>query len=230
MKKVLLVEDDSSLGLTLSERLTKEGFEVEWAQSGRKARDLISQSRFDLVIFDVGLPDTNGFELANELRHKTETPFIFVTAQSHAEDRLKGYELGAEEFIPKPFHLKELLLRVQHVLEKHSPLFEVQVTDDVRIDFSGRRVIRRQAVEHLNQKEYGVLRLLIENSPNVLSRDEILNRIWGEDEFPTNRTVDNVILRLRQVLSAEADFIMSVRGVGYQWIQKNIEQKKEYRK
>jgi len=137
---------------------------------------------------------------------------------------LAGYEIGAEEYIPKPFHLKELLLRVQHVLEKHSPLFEVQISNTAWIDFSGRRLLKKNKgeadqFEKLNQKEYGILRLLFEASPNVVSRDDILNQVWGEDEFPTNRTVDNIVVRLRQLLGDAGDCIHSVRGIGYQWLK-----------
>jgi two-component system, OmpR family, phosphate regulon response regulator PhoB len=217
MSTMLLVEDDKSLGATLSERLTKEGFGVDWVDSLTLARQKLHSKNYDLLIFDVGLSDGSGFDLAREVRAKKDTPIIFVTAQSSAEHRLLGYELGAEEFIPKPFHLREFMLRVHHVLENHTPL-KAYKFEDVTVDFSAMTMDVSGRRELLNQKEIGVLRLLIGLSPKVVSRDELLNQVWGEDDFPSNRTVDNIIVRLRQILGPKgAALIRSVRGVGYQW-------------
>lgn len=219
MKNLLLIEDDKSLGTTLSERLVKEGLNVKWVRELNQARVQFAQGKFDLVVLDVGLPDGSGFDFAREIRQTSVVPLIFVTAQNSAEDRLHGYEIGAEEYIPKPFHLKELLLRVQHVLENHAKTHELRV-EDVVIDLAAMLIRRDVGQEKLNLKEYQVLKFLIEKSPKVLSRDEILNAAWGEGEFPTNRTVDNVIVRLRQLLGEKAGAcIRSVRGVGYQWIE-----------
>src|ERR1700677_4589876 len=213
---MLLVEDDKSLGATLSERLSKEGFGVDWVESLAQARLKLLDKSYDLLIFDVGLADGSGFTLAREVRARLDTPIIFVTAQSSAEHRLQGYEIGAEEFIPKPFHLREFMLRVRHVLENHTP-YKAYRFGDLEIDFSAMTVVIQGRREALNQKEMGVLRALIELSPKVVSRDDLLNRVWGENEFPSNRTVDNVIVRLRQILGAQGAMIRSVRGVGYQW-------------
>ncbi|HEX4924864.1 MAG TPA: response regulator, partial [Bdellovibrionales bacterium] len=117
MKHLLLVEDDPSLGATLQERLEKEGYSVAWAQSRAEAESAFARKPPDLVILDVGLPDGSGFDLAKLIKKKSVVPFIFVTAMTTAEYRLEGFEIGAEEYIPKPFHLKELLLRVKHVLD-----------------------------------------------------------------------------------------------------------------
>jgi two-component system phosphate regulon response regulator PhoB len=216
MKRILLVEDDRSLGQTLQERLSKAGYAVELAGSSEQALGLVSDQ--DLFILDVGLPDGSGFELATSIRAKSASPFIFVTAQSDAESRLRGYEVGAEEYIPKPFHLKEFLLRVRHVLQTHAN-DERLVVADVTIDFGARRVeFDSGHKEILPQKELELLRLLFVRSPKVVSRDEILNHVWGEDKFPSTRTVDNTVLRLRQILGPKAGAcIRTLRGVGYQW-------------
>lgn len=222
MKSILLVEDDKSLGSALSDRLIKEGLHVEWATELQKSRRLMREKNFDLVVLDIGLPDGNGFDFAKELKATSDTPFIFVTSQAAAEDRLKGYELGADEFVPKPFHLKELLLRVQHVLENHSNRQRLSV-DGLTVDFHAMHIEHKDRIEKLNLRESQVLRLLMKESPRVLSRDQILDQVWGESEFPTNRTVDNVIVRLRQALGELASRrLSSVRGVGYQWV--NYEQ------
>ena len=213
MTRILVVEDDQSLGATLRERLMKEGYEVHWACSKAQAIEACNSSSFALYILDVGLPDGNGFELAKDLPAK---PFVFLTAQGDAESRLKGYDLGAEEFIPKPFHLRELLLRVKHVLDNHMPAKQL-VLGDLTIDFDSYRVVRSGKAETVATKDLQLLRHLIDQSPKVVSRDEALNMLRGEDRFPSNRTVDNAILRLRTLLGAFASRIESVRGIGYRW-------------
>ncbi|MGZ3721779.1 MAG: response regulator transcription factor, partial [Bdellovibrionales bacterium] len=151
-------------------------------------------------------------------------PFLFLTAQSDAESRLEGYELGAEEYIPKPFHLRELLVRVKHVLENHAPA-QVLHLGDITVDFESYTFHRAGKADTVASKDLQLLKLLVDTSPKVLSRDEALNILWGEDKFPTPRTVDNSILRLRAALGTEASqAIESVRGVGYRW---NSPQEKE---
>jgi two-component system phosphate regulon response regulator PhoB len=215
MKRLLLVEDDLTLGLTLKERLGNEGYSVRWAASSADARSAFTEDAWDLVIFDVGLPDGSGFELASEW--KAKAPFLFVTALSDAEHRLRGFELGAEEYIPKPFHLKELLLRVKHVLENHrrrrlTSYRGVEVDlDALTIRAAGGEAIRPPA------KDFQVLALLIEKAPKVVSRDEILDAVWSSDHLGNQRTVDNAIVRLRGLFPGNP--IRSVRGVGYQWTE-----------
>ncbi|MBS1963793.1 MAG: response regulator transcription factor [Bdellovibrionales bacterium] len=227
MKKLLLVEDDESLGATLQERLQKEGYTVEWARSIREARAQSESTTFGLVILDVGLPDGTGTEFAKELRKRAPTPFIFVTARNSAEDRLEGYEIGAEEYIPKPFHLKELLLRVKHVLEEHGDAPETSAKRERRIRCLGRTIdLDAMAIEgadgkreFLAARDNRLLEFLIGAAPRVVSRDEILDEIWGEEKFPSSRTVDNAMVRLRQAIGdRDGAVIRSVRGVGYQWV------------
>ena len=228
MKSLLLVEDDRTLAETLSERLAKEGYDVTWVDRADLARAETSKKRFDLLLLDVGLPDGNGFQLARELRAKPigelnrETPFVFLTAMTSAEYRLEGYELGAEEYIPKPFHLRELLLRVKHVLENHSSPELLNLGDRVifwdALEVRDGSTSHSNVLERLQPRDAHLLRLLVTRSPAVVSRDEILDKIWGEENFPSSRTVDNAIVRLRQNLGdVHAVRIRSVRGVGSQW-------------
>ncbi len=225
MKRLLLVEDDESLGATLQERLQKEGYTVEWATSLREARAKSAGDSFSLVILDVGLPDGTGTEFAKELRARSPVPFIFVTARNSAEDRLEGYEIGAEEYIPKPFHLKELLLRVRHVLEQHAE--SPSASGPRRLACLGKTIdLDAMAIESpdgkrefLAARDFRLLDFLIGVSPKVVSRDEILNVIWGEEKFPSTRTVDNAMVRLRQAIGdRDGKVIRSVRSVGYQWV------------
>src|SRR5262249_43652344 len=156
-------------------------------------------------------PDGSGFEFAGEIKKKFSIPLIFVSAMTAAPDRLKGYEIGAEEYIPKPFHLRELLLRVRHVLLSHSGLKRLQCGEQI-IDLNSRSIILKSGKsEFLPQKEFETLKLLINLSPRVVSRDEILNEIWGEEKFPSTRTVDNIIVRLRGILGDDKNsYIRSV--------------------
>src|SRR6266513_4042731 len=119
MKRLLLVEDDRSLGATLHERLLREKYDVAWVETRQRSLRKLEEGNWDLVILDIGLPDGSGFELGRHIKLQTTIPIMFMTALSSAEHRLEGFEIGAEEFIPKPFHLRELLLRVEHVLERH---------------------------------------------------------------------------------------------------------------
>lgn len=222
MRKILLVEDDLSLGETLKDRLSKD-YEVFWARTFEEAWSWFQKNRdMDLAILDLGLPDGNGFDLARKMKAEASILFLFLTAQADAESRLTGFELGAEEFIPKPFHLKELLIRVKHVLDLHVPSREF-VLENCVLNFTEMSVkMKNGKIEFPPVTDLKILQLLIEKSPRVLSRDEIINEVWGVDKMPSHRTIDNIIVRLRQLLGEEGErYIRSVRGVGYQWSMSN---------
>jgi two-component system phosphate regulon response regulator PhoB len=226
MKRLLLVEDEFSLGETLRERLEREGYEVIWAETQEGAENAVALNpNFDLIILDVGLPDGSGFDFARKVKEKRTTPFIFVTAMNSAEHRLEGYEIGAEEYIPKPFHLKELLMRIRHVLNTH-PVHSNQVqAGDRVIDLDAQAIVAPNGErEFLPARDFQLLKLLLQLSPKVVSRDEILDQVWGEDRYPNHRTIDNAVVRLRQALGdAGGKYIRSVRGVGYQWTTENAQ-------
>lgn len=233
-KVILLLEDDISLGELLQLRLSKD-YSVKWARSKAEAHQFAKQMpAIDLVILDVGLPDGTGFEFAKELDHPSKPALVFLTAQGDAESRLQGYELGAEEYIPKPFHLKELLIRVEHVMEKHVSSYKANEASvvhlkNVDINFTMMAIIRKDGViEYPPVTDMKVLKFLILQSPKPVSRDEIMNAVWGTDKNPSIRTIDNTIVRLRHLLEeGNENLIRSVRGVGYQWI---LEEKKEEEK
>ena len=216
--RILLLEDDPSLGETLRERLAKENYEVLWVKDIFEATRTITKDHgFSIGIFDINLPDGSGYEFAKLFR-KYGIPFLFVTALGDAEHRLQGFEIGAEEYIPKPFHLKELLLRVQHVLENHSSKRALSV-NGFQIRFASMQIIDPNGnVLNPSPKDFQVLQLLIERSPKVLSREELLDAVWGVDSMGNQRTIDNAIVRVRDLLQdSDAALIRSVRGVGYQW-------------
>jgi len=218
MSKVLLIEDDPSLGSTLAERLARDGLTVAWARSIGEARAQLEAGPWDLAIVDVKLPDGSGFGLAREMRATCATPIMFMTALNSAENRLEGFEIGAEEYLPKPFHLREFMLRVRHVLARQRTPRTIKA-GNCEIDLGAISVARPGAERvFLQARDCQVLKLLIDSAPRVVARSEILDRVWGESHFPTPRAVDNAIVRLRNALmDDEGAVIRSIRGVGYQW-------------
>ncbi len=223
---LLLVEDDVNVADTLHQRLQKEGFTVMHAASVKAAQNMLRATEFAVAILDVGLPDGEGFEVAKALReHSPATAIIFLTARSAPEDRIYGLELGADDYVTKPFVFRELLLRLQNVLKRAHEL--QQPSDAFRapiqvglaeIDFQRFTAQVAGELHRLTHKECTVLKLLVERAGQAVTRDEILDRAWSADEFPTQRTVDNFIVRLRRLVEADpADpqFIRSIRGVGY---------------
>ncbi len=219
MKKILIVEDDKTLGELLQKELAKL-YSVEWARSKTEAIQKSGATKFDLMILDIGLPDGNGFQVAESLVGPWRPQFLFLTAQNDPEIRLQGFEAGAEDFIPKPFHLKEVLLRVKNVLSTPSQEAEV-VLPSCTINLSSFSIHWLDGkIEYPPVKDMMILKLLIENSPNAVSRDEIINKVWGETKDISHRTIDNAIVRLRQVLKDKNEvWLKSVRGIGYQWVQ-----------
>lgn len=218
MKRLLLVEDDRSLGATLHERLLRETYDVAWVETKQRALKKLDEGLWDLVILDIGLPDGSGFELARHIKGTTSVPIMFMTALSTAEHRLEGFEIGAEEFVPKPFHLRELLLRVKHVLDRYPVRHQISCNGRV-IELESRVIVQPDGRrEHPAARDFDLLQLLIISSPAVTSRNQILDALWGEDKFLNQRTIDNMIVRLRQSLGdTNSTFIRSVRGIGYQW-------------
>jgi two-component system alkaline phosphatase synthesis response regulator PhoP len=224
--KLLLVEDERNVAETLMERLRAEGFQVQRADSVASARRAIAEIEVELALLDVGLPDGNGFELARLVReHAPGTAIIFLTAHDAPDDRVRGLELGADDYIGKPFNFRELLLRINNCLKRAQELRRVpgEIQGSVRIgralvDFERFSATVDGASVALTHKECAVLRLLAERVGRAVSRDEILDRAWSADEFPTSRTVDNFIVRLRKLIefnAADPRVIRSIRGVGY---------------
>src|SRR5947207_3205586 len=201
MKRLLLVEDDRSLGATLHERLLREKYDVAWVETRQGALTKLNEGLWDLVILDIGLPDGSGFELARHIKSNATMPIMFMTALSTAEHRLEGFEIGAEEFIPKPFHLRELLLRVRHVLENHPVVHQVTCHGRT-VDLDNRAIVQPDGSrEHPAAKDLDLLQLLVTSSPRVISRNHILDSLWGEDKLAANqRTSDNMVVCYRQML------------------------------
>jgi two-component system alkaline phosphatase synthesis response regulator PhoP len=224
--RILVVEDERNVAETLIERLASAGFTVTHAASAARARLALSAEPPHLVLLDVGLPDGNGFALAGEIRSLApRAAIIFLTAHGNPEDRVRGLELGADDYLTKPFHFRELLLRIQNCLKRAQELADLPGDMQGELQIGRARVnFERFAAEvdgqwqPLTHKECAVLRLLASRVGKAVSRDEILDRAWSADEFPTSRTVDNFIVRLRKLVERDAgdpQIIRSIRGVGY---------------
>jgi DNA-binding response OmpR family regulator len=225
--RLLLVEDDPNVAGTLAARLRSEGFDVTHAANVRAARTALAGPAFQAAVLDVGLPDGDGFDVARQLREDSPgTALLFLTAHGAPEERIRGLELGADDYVTKPFVFRELVLRIQNILKRARDLAPAEgaATGPVRIgvadvDFARFTARSGDTLHRLTHKECAVLKLLVERAGKVVTRDEILDRAWSPEEFPTQRTVDNFIVRLRRLVEADPASpatIRSVRGVGYQ--------------
>jgi two-component system alkaline phosphatase synthesis response regulator PhoP len=224
--KVLVVEDEQHLAQGIAENLEAEGAQVDVVHDGRSALERMIGDGYDLVILDVMLPELDGFTVCELARARgSEVPVLFLTAKGGVHDRIHGLEVGGDDYLAKPFHLQELLLRVRAILRRGRESIpsgpDVVEFGGNRFDFrafSGRSWDGREQI--LTQKEAEILRLLAEREGEVVSRDEILDRVWGHEELPSTRTVDNFIVRLRKRFEPDTEnpkFFHTVWGVGYKF-------------
>jgi two-component system alkaline phosphatase synthesis response regulator PhoP len=225
-KRILLVEDEPGLVLTLTDRLTSEGYMVESSRDGDAGFERASNESFDTIILDVMLPRKNGFDLCRDLRQRgVNTPILMLTARGQVVDKVVGLKLGADDYLTKPFEMIELLARVEALLRRApaapSPHSDSYQFDSVRIDFRRAEVERDGAKIELSAKEFQLLRYFVEHREATLSRDELLNEVWGYDAMPTTRTVDVHVAWLRQKLEPNPrrpQFILTVHGMGYKFV------------
>ena len=220
---ILLVEDDESLGSSLSERLSLEPYSVTWVQSVKSAIDELEKSKFDLCVLDVGLPDGSGFNVAREVKTNGNTPVVFLTAMNSAEHRLEGFEIGCDDFIPKPFHLKEFLLRIKKVINASIERISKVSTKTNQIKLNKdllSAVLPDGKIAEFSSSDFELLCLLIEQSPKVVTRQSAFTSVF-KGQGPATRTVDNSIVRIRTLLGEWArGNLKTIRGVGYQWVTK----------
>ena len=226
--RILLVEDEDSLAIGLEYNLTSEGYQVTRAADGRQAAKLVTAAEFDLVILDIMLPYLDGFELAALIRSKSpQLPILILTARTGVKDRLKGLELGADDYLAKPFHLQELLLRLQGMLKRKMWYKDLSVIAGIyhigqaEINFENLTATRDDQEIHLTLREAMVLKYLIENKGKIISRQEILEKVWKQAPDIETRTVDNFIVRLRKYFEPDPEnpvYIKSIRGAGYMFV------------
>ena len=226
MNKILLVEDEENIGDIVKFNLEDEGYYVEWVKSGKKAVITFFEERFDLVVLDIMLPEMDGFDVCESIRLKDdETPILFLTARDDQKDKIRGLKMGADDYISKPFDLEEFLLRVKNIIKRSSKEFKKE-TDTYHFGenntFNLKTLIATNNTEEiqLSPKEGMLLKLLLEHENEVVSRDMILERVWGVDIYPSTRTIDNFIVKLRKFFEIDPKhpkLIHSIRGVGYKF-------------
>jgi len=231
-KRILLVEDEPSLSETIKLNLELEGYYVSHVNDGKKALKAVKQARYDLVVLDVMLPEIDGFAVCESIRLvNDELPVLFLTAKSSTTDRIRGLKLGADDYLTKPFNLEELLLRVSNLIRRNrkgkNESFSEYNFNGFRISFSNHEVAFPDGKTiNLTRKETALLKLLVERKNEVVSREHILETVWGYDIYPSTRTIDNYIVSFRKYFESDPSnprYFLSVRGIGYKFSEEETE-------
>ena len=223
-QRILLVEDEHGLRLTLQDRLQAEGYRVETASEGDEGFSKASAGGFDLIILDIMLPNRNGIDICRDLRQAGHnTPILMVTARGQTVDKVLGLKIGADDYLTKPFEMLELLARIEALLRRSAPRRTPSARYEfgkIRVDFRSTEVTRNGEELNLSAKEFQLLRYFIEHGRETLSRETLLQRVWGYHSMPTTRTVDVHIAWLRQKLEDDPKnprWILTVHGMGYKF-------------
>ena len=234
-QKILVVEDEPDISKLVSYNLTQERFKVLTAEDGEQALKVIQREKPNLVVLDLMLPGLSGIEVCKILRDRPETaklPILMLTAKAGESDRIVGLELGADDYLSKPFSPREMVARVRAILRRANLAAnnDAPIAYDkggLKIDFTTYEVSARGATVKLTLKEFELLRFLVQNPNRVLSRDQLLDRVWGGETFVTPRTVDVHIRRLRKAIEKDDSnpkWILTLRGVGYKFDEKALDQ------
>ncbi|OGQ78428.1 MAG: DNA-binding response regulator [Deltaproteobacteria bacterium RIFCSPLOWO2_12_FULL_60_19] len=233
-KKILVVEDEPDIRKLVHYNLAQERFQVVEAEDGEEALKMLQREKPQLVILDLMLPGMSGLELCRSLRARPETarlPILMLTAKAGEADRVVGLEMGADDYLTKPFSPRELVARVKAILRRSEASFaaagaEVYEKGPLKINFSTYEIFVRGKAVRLTLKEFELLRFLVQNPGRVLSRDQLLDRVWGGEVFVDSRTVDVHIRRLRKAIEKndrKPEWVLTVRGVGYKFDEKALE-------
>jgi two-component system, OmpR family, alkaline phosphatase synthesis response regulator PhoP len=227
-KHILLVEDEEHLSKTIRLNLELEGYSVTTADTGIEALKNFRKDHFHLVILDVMLPEMSGFDVCEQIRKEnTVVPVLFLTAKGSGSDRIQGLKLGADDYLTKPFNLEELLLRVQILIKRGNPEKEEKGIESYsfggnEVNFITYEIKGINGHAELTKREIALLKLLIERKGEVVSREDILDEVWGTDAYPSSRTIDNYILAFRKYFEKsqrEPQHFHSIRGVGYKFTE-----------
>jgi two-component system, OmpR family, alkaline phosphatase synthesis response regulator PhoP len=233
MRRLLIIEDEPGLVMALTQRFVSEGYEVESATDGERGLAIGLAEPFDVIVLDLMLPRKNGFDVCRDLRQEgVNTPVIMLTARGQVVDRVVGLKLGADDYLTKPFAMMELVARVEALLRRSSPalrrshggfdrISEVFQFGSIRVDFRKTSVTRDNECINVSAREFKLLRYLIEHSGATVSRDELLNEVWGYNSMTTTRTVDVHISSLRQKIEEDPRHpksIVTIHGFGYKFV------------
>jgi two-component system alkaline phosphatase synthesis response regulator PhoP len=223
MSRILIVEDDPDIALGLEQDLRLEGYDLEVVGDGQRAVERAQRGAFDLILLDVMLPGKDGFQVCRELRHeRLQTPIILLTAKSHEAEKILGLELGADDYITKPFSPMELRARIKAALRRRGPSDTTDVFrfGEFTVDFERFELRRAGKPIDLTPIEFKLLAAFVRNRRMVLSRQQLLDKVWGRDVFVTDRVVDTHIGNLRKKIEIDPDapaLVVSVRGFGYRF-------------
>jgi DNA-binding response OmpR family regulator len=225
VSRILVIEDDPAISRGLADNLRFESHDVVTAADGDEGYRLLRERQPDLIVLDLMLPRLSGFELCRKARAEGSTvPILMLTAKGDESDRVLGLDLGADDYVTKPFSIREVLARVRALLRRGRPpvtdLHELRC-DDVVVDFRRYEATRAGVPMEMTRKEFGLLKALAARAGEVLTRDDLLNEVWGYDALPTTRTVDNHVASVRAKIErdpAAPRHLMTVHGVGYKWV------------
>lgn len=224
MKRILVVEDDPAILRGLLDNLRNEHYTVESESDGVKGLEKAAKLQWDLLILDIMLPRMNGLEICKALRQQgSSIPILMLTGKGEETDKVLGLELGADDYVTKPFSIRELLARVKALLRRQSGLnasVEETQIGDIHVDFKKQEMTRGKKKIEMSAKEFELLKYFVEREGKVISRDELLNEVWGYDALPTTRTVDNYILSLRKKIEpkpSKPTHLLTVHTVGYKF-------------
>ncbi len=213
MKKVLIVEDEKSIATVISDSLKNEGFETFITHRGDEAIDCFYKEKPDLILLDINLPGMNGWEICKKLKALSQVPIIMVTARDNEFDEIKGLELGADDYITKPFTPKLLIIKLKKLFKlSNDTFFKI---GDITFDFNTFRLDTPEESNILPRREAQLLEFFLRNQNIIFSRETLLNEVWGFEFFGDERAVDTIVKRLRKKLGSCDNYIKSVRGVGY---------------
>ena len=225
MVKILIVEDEPNMRIGLKDNLEFEGYKVDIAEDGEEALLQIRNNEYNLVLLDVMLPKKSGFDVCKTIRKEgNRVPVILLTAKGEEIDKVLGLEFGADDYVTKPFSLRELLARIKAVLRRGT--VEIDESSEIKIgnlkiDFAGYKAFIKNEQVQMSHKEFEILNYLWNKKNSTVSRDDLLSEIWGYDEAPTTRTVDNFIVKLRHKIEKDPNhpqFIITVHGIGYKLV------------
>ena len=226
MKKILIIEDDPAISSGIVDALKEENFQTMEVDNGEKGYNLAKDGNYDLIILDLRLPGKNGMDVCKDLRREgIDTPIIMVTAKKEELDQVLGLELGADDFIPKPFSLRVLLAKIKAILRRKSeivPDIEECSFGDVYINFKSQETTKNKNAVELSNLEYKLLKYLCQRENTVIQRSTLLDEVWGYENYPSTRTVDNFILALRKKIEddpAHPVHLLTVFGAGYKFVR-----------
>lgn len=221
MYRILVVDDEEKVRVLIRKYAEFEGYEVEEAADGMTAIELCRQEKFDLMILDVMMPELDGFSACREIRKFSQIPVLMLSARREEYDRIHGFELGVDDYVTKPFSPKELMLRVQAIIKRSSgysaPRKEILTFEGLKVDFTGRMVYVDGEQISLSPKECELFFYLVRNCGIALTREKLINDVWGYDFFGDDRTLDTHIKLLRKALGQYSRYIVTLRGVGYRF-------------